>query len=135
MYRGFLILSHSLCIVLQKFVMRRLLQHIVLVSVLFSYLAVGVLSHLKVLNLLALKTADAQITNAKAGPPPTAKVYWTQYKHIPSIIKVSVPSAVEFIPPRIHRVCLYGIAFIKDVFIIFPDPLFSLYPSRAPPLC
>jgi hypothetical protein len=113
--------------------MKRVLQNITLSCALFSYIIVGVLGHLEILSLLRWQTGITQIVKAKADPQPTAKVYWTQHKHIPSTIKVSVPSPAIITPAETQSVFFHGIALIQDASHILTDPIFSLHSSRAPP--
>jgi hypothetical protein len=108
-------------------------RHIVIFLLLFSYLLLGAVGYLETLILSGFGTNPQLLMQNKGGPPQTAKVYWTQYKHIPSTVKISVPSPAVFTPPEIPRVCMYEVAFTQDAFSILPDPSFSLHSSRAPP--
>jgi hypothetical protein len=108
-------------------------RHIVIFLLLFSYLLLGAVGYLETLILSGFGTNPQLLMQNKGGPPPTTKVYWTQYKHIPSTVKISVPSPAVFTPPEVPRVCTYGIIFTQGAFSILSDPLFSLHSSRAPP--
>jgi hypothetical protein len=108
-------------------------RHIVISLLLFSYLLLGVVGHLETLILSGFGTNPQLIAQSKDGPPPTCKVYWTQNKHIPSTVKISVPSPAIISPAETQRVFFHGIALIQDASHILTDPIFSLHSSRAPP--
>jgi hypothetical protein len=114
--------------------MKKHLRHGTTVILLGSYVALGVVGHLEVLRLLGFGTALQYLTRTKPGPPPTAKVYWTQYKHIPSSVRIAVPSpAVIARPEVIHRLQFHGIA-LPSGFLCSPSgPIVSLQTTRAPP--
>jgi hypothetical protein len=108
-------------------------RHIIVFLLLFSYLLLGAVGCIESLILSGFGTNPQIITQSKSGPPTTTKVYWTQYKHIPSTVKLSVPSPAVFAPPATPRVCICGITFTQVEFSILLDPSFSLHSSRAPP--
>jgi hypothetical protein len=107
-------------------------RHIIIFLLLFSYLLLGAVGYLETLTICGF-WANQHITKPADNPSSTFKVYYTQYKHIPSTVKVSVPSPAVFTPPEVPRVCTYGIIFIQGASNILPDPTFSLHSSRAPP--
>jgi hypothetical protein len=107
-------------------------RHIVIYLLLFSYLLLGAAGYLETLTICGFWT-NQNITKPADNPSSTFKVYYTQYKHIPSTVKISVPSPAVFTPPEVPRVCLYGITFTQSVSCILGDPSFSLHSSRAPP--
>jgi hypothetical protein len=109
-------------------------RHIVILLLLFSYLLLGVASHLEALFLSGFGTNPQHITKPADCHSSTFTVSYTQYKHIPSTVKISVPSPAVFIPPEMPRIYLYGIAFIRCESNRLPYPIFSLHSSRAPPL-
>ena len=133
MQRVILTLSHILCILIREFIMKSILKKIILVSVLSTYIGIGVLGHLEVLSFLGWQSTNSQIVSAKSDPLPATKVYWTQNKHIPSTVKISVPSPAVFAPPETPHVCMHGIVFTQDAFNIISDSSFFLHSSRAPP--
>jgi hypothetical protein len=108
-------------------------RHIVVYFLLCSYLLLGVVGYLETLVLSGFGTNPQLFTQSKNSPPPETKTYWTQYKHIPSVVKISVPSPVIFTPPESLRVFIVGIAFPQYASSNFSDPSFSLHSSRAPP--
>jgi hypothetical protein len=108
-------------------------RHIVIFLLLFSYLLLGAAGYLETVTVLGFGTNPHHITNPADSHSSTFKVYYTQHKHIPSTVKISVPSPAVFTPPEVPRVCMYGIAFTQDVSSILCDPSFSLHSSRAPP--
>jgi hypothetical protein len=107
-------------------------RHIVISLLLFSYLLLGVVGHLETLILSGFGTNPQLSAQSKNGPPPTCKVYWTQNKHIPSTVKISVPSPAIFIPPESPRVFTNGIPFTQEASSILSDQTFFLHSSRAP---
>ena len=108
-------------------------HYIVVYLLLFCYLTLGVLGHLEGFNLLVWKTTNTQIAKAKSQSCPIVKIYWTQNKHIPSTVKISVPSPAVITPPELPRLCEYAIAFTQGAVRIPSDQLSSLHSSRAPP--
>ena len=108
-------------------------RHIVTYLLLFSYLLLGAAGHLETLILTGFGTNPHLLTQSKDGPPPTTKIYWTQYKHIPSVVKISVPSPAIFRPPESPHVITVGIAITQCSSSNLSDPSFSLHSSRAPP--
>jgi hypothetical protein len=113
--------------------MQRRHRHIVIYLLLFSYLFLGVTGYLETLVLSGFGSNPQVLMQCKGGSPPTTKVYWTQYKHIPSTVKISAPSPAVFTPPEMPRVCMYGVAFTQCECGIVLDRSFSLHSSRAPP--
>jgi hypothetical protein len=109
-------------------------RHIVIFLLLFSYLLLGVVGHLEALFLSGFGTNPQLLAQSKDGPSQTTKVYWTQNKHIPSTVKISVPSPAVFIPPEMPRIYSSGVVFTQRESNNIPDPIFSLPSSRAPPL-
>jgi hypothetical protein len=107
-------------------------RHIIF-FLLASYLLLGAVGYLETLIISGFGTNPQLLAQSKSGPPPTSKVYWTQYKHIPSTLKISVPSPAVFTPPEFPRIFIEGIAFAQRTSRIIPDPIFSLHSSRAPP--
>ena len=114
--------------------MKRFLQHSVLVCLLLSYIVVGVLGNLHAFSMLWHSARTLIITKSKTGPPKTVKVYWTQHKHIPVTVKVSVPSAAIAQAPELHRCKVYRLLATVDIFSLHADPAVYLNISRAPPL-
>lgn len=108
-------------------------NYIIIFLLLFSYVLLGAIGHLETLILSGFGTNPQHITKPADSHSSTFKVYWTQHKHIPSSVKISVPSPAVFTPPEVPRICMYGIAFTQDESSILLDPLFSLHSSRAPP--
>jgi hypothetical protein len=108
-------------------------HYIIVYLLLFCYVSLGIAGHLEMLILYGFGTDPQQITKSSNSPTSTCKVYWTQYKHIPSTIKISVPSPAVLTPPELPHRCEYAIAFTQGTFRIPSDPLYSLHSSRAPP--
>jgi hypothetical protein len=109
-------------------------RHIVISLLLFSYLLLGVASHLEALFLSGFGTNPQHITQPADIHSSTFTISCSQYKHIPSTVKISVPSPAVFMPPEMPRIYLYDIVFTQSESNSFPDPIFSLHSSRAPPL-
>jgi hypothetical protein len=105
----------------------------IIIFILSSYVLVGVVGFLETLAVFTLSNPQ-QIEQAKSGLPSATKVCWTQNKHIPSTIKIEVPSPVIFIEPETHQIQTYSILYTFGTVIIHLDPLVSLHSSRAPPL-
>jgi hypothetical protein len=108
-------------------------RHIVISLLLFSYVLLGAVGHLEMLTILGFGTNPQHLTKSANNQSSTSRVYWTQYKHIPSTVKISVPSPAVFTPPELMRICLYGVAFTQAASSIPLDHIFSLHSTRAPP--
>jgi hypothetical protein len=109
-------------------------RHIVIFLLLFSYLLLGVAGYLETLTITGFGTNPQHITQPADIHSSTFTISCSQYKHIPSTVKISVPSPAVFMPPEMPRIYLYGIVFTQRESNNIPDPIFSLHSSRAPPL-
>ena len=108
-------------------------RHIVISLLLFSYLLLGVAGFFETLIITGFETNPQHISKHADTQSSTFTISYTQYKHIPSTVKISVPSPAVFTPPVMPRVCMYCIAFTQGVTGILPDPIYTLHSSRAPP--
>jgi hypothetical protein len=108
-------------------------RHIIIFLLLFSYLLLGAVGYLETLILSGFGTNPQYLTQTRGGPPPTSKVYWTQYKHIPSTVKVEVPSPAVLTTPETPDKQTYSIVYLDGKLAIHLNPIVSLYSSRAPP--
>jgi hypothetical protein len=79
-------------------------RHIVIFLLLFSYLLLGAAGYLETVTVLGFGTNPHHITNPADSHSSTFKVYYTQHKHIPSTVKISVPSPAVFTPPEVPRI-------------------------------
>jgi len=109
-------------------------RHIVVAVLLTSYLLVGVIAHLDAFTqFLGFGSHPVQVTQSKPDRPIAAKVYWTQYKHIPSVTKAPTPSpavvALPEPPPAQRR------DLLRPMCAVAIDPVATLpcRSSRAPP--
>jgi len=106
----------------------------VIVLLLLSYMLVGVGNFLESLTIFGFRSTSQQIEQAKSGPLTVSKVCFTQYKHIPTTVKVEVPSPAICIEPESYHLQPFRNLYTFGPVIIHLDPLISLYFSRAPPL-
>ena len=123
--------AFELCIVISAIIMKSRIRHTVVTFLLLSYVFLGVIGHLEVLIVLGLGTNPHQLAQAKACNPPSTKAYWTQYKHISTAVKISIPYPVILITPQMHH--SQGIEYTTDNPRIILEPYVSLHSSRAPP--
>jgi len=114
-------------------VMNQWSRHIVVVFLLANYLLLGVVGHLEAITMIGFGTNPHRLVQTKGSSSQTTKVYWTQHKHIPSTVKIAVPSPAVFTPPETPRVYTFGFTFTQGESGISLNPLFSLHSSRAPP--
>jgi hypothetical protein len=112
--------------------MSKNIRNTIVILLSLNYIILGVVGHIGILIALGFGTNPHCITQAKTVPS-TTKVYWTQYKHIPATIKISIPSPAVFASPESRRIQEYGVLPILDDIRIYPDPVSVLYSSRAPP--
>jgi hypothetical protein len=112
--------------------MLRRRHHIVIYLLLFSYLLLGAAGYLETLVISGFGT-EHHITKTADNHSSTFQAYYTQHKHIPSTVKIAVPSPAVFTPPEIPRICIYSITFTQFEFSTVLDPSFSQHSSRAPP--
>jgi hypothetical protein len=104
------------------------------VLLLGSYVALGVVGHLAVLRLLGFGTTPWYSMQTKPGPPPAAKVYWTQYKHIPSNVRIAVPSpAIATRPEVFHHLQIHVIVPSSGFICRYRSPIALIHIPRAPP--
>ncbi|MBN1398930.1 MAG: hypothetical protein JXA06_12930 [Bacteroidetes bacterium] len=108
-------------------------RHIIVFVLLFSYLFLGFAGTLVTLTYATFGINPNHITKPANAPAPAAKVYWTQHKHIPSTIKISVPSPVIITHPEEQRVYSYGIVISIFESVTLTDPFLYSCPSRSPP--
>jgi hypothetical protein len=113
--------------------MKQIIRKNILFIFLLSYVAVGVLGHTSIITKICPRTRVHKITRIKADARATSKLYWTQHKHIPPNIKISVPAPELVKMPELPRLLVYEILTSQDVFDIKAAPYISLYSSRAPP--
>jgi hypothetical protein len=134
--KSFLILdffSRALYCVHCNNTMKQIIRINILFLLLLSYVVVGVLGTTSILNLLHLGTKTHKITRTKANAQPTSKFYWTQHKHIPANVKISVAAPAFFKKSEIFRLLVFGMFLSQDTFVINAAPFISLHSSRAPP--
>jgi hypothetical protein len=108
-------------------------RHIVISLLLLSYLLLGVAGYLETLTITGFGTNPQHISKPADSNSSEFKICYTQHKHIPSTVKISVPSPAVFTPPAMPRVCVYSFVFAQGEPGIFSDPVYTLYSSRAPP--
>ncbi len=114
--------------------MRNRNHHIILILLLVTYTLLGVVGHLETLTIFGFGTDPHNLLAAKSGPPPTAKVYWTQHKHIPATVKISVPSPAIVVQPEVsHRLHIHGVVFASGAVLRYWCPIISTHSPRAPP--
>ncbi len=114
--------------------MRLYSRHIVVALLLVNYMLLGVVGHLEALTVSGFGTDPQHLLATKGGPPPTAKAYWTQHKHIPATVKVSIPSPAVIVQPIVsHRLQIHRLVFTPDFIHIYQSPIISLHSPRAPP--
>jgi hypothetical protein len=115
--------------------MSKRIQHIVTGLLLTSYLFVGALAPLESFGkLIAFGTGPAKVEQHKPARPVPAKVCWTQYKHIPSFIKVTLLSSALVTPLALHPLELHTLLpVLSDVWVTVSQENTSVS-SRAPPL-
>ena len=115
--------------------MFRRTQRILLLALLASYLLVGVLAHLEALTqFLGFGIHPHQVTRNKPVSKAPAKVYWTQYKHIPVVTKVPVPSPAVLHTPETPRGQHYDRLSTAPVMVTHPARYYPSSTPRAPPV-
>ena len=115
--------------------MQKKIQHSVLALLLASYLLVGVLGHLPSLyQFFGFGTGSCTLTQSKPSRPVTSKVYWTQYKHIPAVSRIVVPSPAALTAPNFfHQEALFCLINLEGSKLT-PHTLPHSQHSRAPPV-
>ena len=113
--------------------MRLFIRYTVVILFLVSYVFLGAIGHLEVLTVLGFGTNPHMFTQAKAGHPQTTKVYWTQYKHIPTTVKISAPSPVILVNPEKHHAHAHRIVYTTGNPGTLSESFVSFHSSRAPP--
>jgi hypothetical protein len=123
----------ELCIVRQVILMKQEIRQTVVVLLLMFYVLLGAIGHLESLTMIGFGTHPHNLVQAKAGPAKTSIVYWTQHKHIPSTVKVEVPSPAIVIEPEVHHIQTYYVLYSFGPVATYLNPFVSFQPSRAPP--
>jgi len=108
-------------------------RHIIIFSLLLSYLFLGFAGTLETLTFITFGINPQHITKSANTTPSNSKVHWTQYKHIPSIVRISVPSPAIFIQPELQHVYLYFTTATYTVSSALSGHFLSSHSSRAPP--
>jgi hypothetical protein len=110
-------------------------QHIVVGLLLVSYLFVGSLARLESFGkLIALGAGPAKVERHQPTRPMPAKICWTQYKHIPSFVKVTLLSSALITALALTPLEFRSLLPVSsDVSIILPQEN-ATSSSRAPPL-
>ncbi len=116
------------------FVLKRT-QHIVSTLLVSSYLFVGAAAHLNSFNLLFLFwLGPEKVVQTKPGRPIPAKVYWTQYKHIPAVTKIAPASSAVVQSHEFPRLQQYLLIPLLPGVPIWSNGEVSPFSSRAPPV-
>ena len=113
--------------------MKQVKNNAILLVLLTSYIIVGVLGTTPILDLLGPGAKTIKITKTKSNAQATLKVYWTQHKHIPSNVKISIPTPVLYQVPGVPGQFICSALPVQDRFDISAAPLFSLHSSHSPP--
>jgi hypothetical protein len=114
--------------------MKQSIKYCILLLLLSTYLVVGVLGHLNVLALLGLGSGQEHVRQDKNPLDRTVRVYWTQHKHIPATVKITVSGPGLLIAPEaLPQLTLILCVIEHDSFFMQELRGFSST-SRAPPI-
>ena len=115
--------------------MRRIdVQKTIALFILASYLAVGMVGHLHVFPAVAGWSSDAGVVaQSKPGPPAPAKVFWRQFKHVPSV--TNPPTVYGVVPCGDRSTDILAVHQMPSVRVRTFLPLVSVTPAppRGPP--
>jgi hypothetical protein len=85
--------------------MKRFFKSCTLALLLVMYVGVGVLGHLEVLTLLGVGWHESTVDRAHSPYEKPTRVYWSQYRHLPSTVTVTAPTpCVVVVPDQLRRV-------------------------------
>jgi hypothetical protein len=114
--------------------MPKRIQHIVSTLLVVCYLFVGAAAHLDAFNhLLGFGEGPQKVAQTKPIHPVPGKVYWTQYKHISSLIKIAPVSPAVVQTDEFPRSQQYSLLSLVFNVLICPSTDVSPFSSRAPP--
>jgi hypothetical protein len=108
------------------------MRNIIVLFLSLNYLILGIVGHIGFLIAIGFGTSYHYIHQTRSVPT-TAKVYWTQNKHIPASIKISVPSPVILYSPELRRNQAYTTFQTLEVIHILPELEYGFHFPRPPP--
>jgi len=114
--------------------MKRTCTYCVVGLLLVMYVGVGVLGHLEVLTLLGFGSRQNAIHQAQSPYQKPTRLFWSQYRHLPSTVTVSAPSPCVVVAPALpHRLELLIGTFAMQSEVRLSS-IGSPRTARAPPL-
>jgi len=115
--------------------MHRRFKHITIALLLGSYLFVGAVAQFEAFShIFGISHKSSSFTQTKPDNSATSKVYWTQHKHIPSFVKIVVPSPEVVLLDDYSSELQYIIVPFVFCQTAHSAPPFSLHSTRAPPI-
>jgi len=114
--------------------MKQILKRAIVLLLLCGYLHAGVVGHLITWTVIdGWSRSEEQVSKSKSTIPASAKVYWTQHKHIPSSAK-TISSAVAVLPAVHPSTSLRPLRYIFFSSMCVPLSVCEVTtPPRAPP--
>ena len=113
--------------------MKKQPRHTVVYLLLSSYIILGAIGPFETLYALCSGAKPHSIVQAKSNIPPTTKVFWTQHKHIPSAVKISVPSPAVQTPVEADKPVFFSRLFLHEIKSHYLNSDFHFISLRAPP--
>jgi hypothetical protein len=115
--------------------MHQRFKHITVALLLGSYLFVGAVAQFEAFShIFGISHKSSSFTQTKPDNSATSRVYWTQHKHIPSFVKIVVPSL---------EAVVFNYCSSQQQYIVVPIVFcqrahsassLSPHPTRAPPI-
>lgn len=114
--------------------MHQRLKHITIALLLGSYLFVGAVAQFEAFSHIFGGYKASSFTQTKSDNSATSKVYWTQHKHIPSFVKIVVPTPEAVVFNYCSSQQQYIIVSFVFCQTAHSAPPLSLHSTRAPPI-
>jgi hypothetical protein len=113
--------------------MKERIRFIAVAALVCSYLLPGAIGHLGNFILSGFGDDPQHITKPAGNQSTVYKIYWAQYKHIPSMVKIPVPSPAIFTAPETSYNSFCETIAVMHKTVVHPEPSSSTDYSRAPP--
>jgi hypothetical protein len=116
-------------------IMHQRFKHSTIALLLGSYLFVGSVAQFEAFgHIFGIKHGPYSYTQSKPVNSSSSKVYWTQHKHIPSFVKIVVPSPEAVAFDDYSGDLRYFFVPFDFSPIAHSAPSLSLHSTRAPPI-
>lgn len=114
--------------------MKQFLKYSTVVILLSTYVVVGILGNINVLELLGLGSGHEHVQQSQNPLDKTARVYWTQHKHISVTVKIAFPTPCVLSSPEVPVRVEQVLGVVEHGSFRLKHLSYSSHASRAPPI-